>query len=152
MATDDGQREMERYLAHFNRASKRPSILFTPRTQPSWTPSVDVYETDSAIVVLLDLAGIDPDMTEVQADGHALIVRGERTPRHAGLAAGAERSYHALEIPYGRFERRLWLPSGADTSAASAAYRDGLLEITVPKTVPRKVKIATDEPSRGAGA
>src|SRR5690349_8347846 len=99
MAADDWQREMERYIAHFNRASKRPSILFTQRTQPSWTPSVDVYETNSAIVVVLDLAGVDANKTEVQADGNVLIVRGERAPRHAAEAAGAERNYHALEIP-----------------------------------------------------
>ena len=56
MATDDWQREMQRYLAHFNRAGKRPTILFSTTV---WSPAVDVYETDSAIVVLFDLAGVD---------------------------------------------------------------------------------------------
>ncbi len=56
---DDWQREMERYLAHFNRAGKRPTILFAHQAQPAvgWTPAVDMYETEQEIVVLLDLAG-----------------------------------------------------------------------------------------------
>src|SRR5204863_7401013 len=69
---DQWQREMQRYLAHFNRAGKRPTILFTHPAQPSpaWTPAMDMYETHDALVVLLDLAGVDADKTEVQAEPH----------------------------------------------------------------------------------
>ena len=67
MATDDWQREMQRYLAHFNRAGKRPTILFTQsKSTTVWSPAVDVYETDDAMVVLFDLAGVDAAQTEVQ--------------------------------------------------------------------------------------
>jgi HSP20 family protein len=54
----------------------------------------------------------------------------------------AQRSYHTLEIPYGRFERTMHLPPGIDTDAARASYRDGLLEITLPKRLPRQVPIS----------
>lgn len=140
MATDDWQREMQRYLAHFNRAGKRPTILFThTKSTTVWTPAVDVYETDEAIVVLFDLAGVDAAQTEVQAEPHLLIVRGVRSERHGPTA---QRTFHTLEIPYGRFERSLRLPDGTDTAAARASYRDGLLEITLPKRQPRQVPIA----------
>jgi HSP20 family protein len=141
MASDDLQREMERYLAHFRRAGKRPNVVSTHHAHATqtWSPSVDMYETDEAIVVLLDLAGVDATQTEVHAELHVLIVRGMRHERHV---SGTERTYHALEIPYGRFERVLRLPSGTDTSAAEATYRDGLLEITVPKRKPRQVPIS----------
>src|SRR5438094_9803697 len=139
---EDWQREMERYLAHFNRHGKRPTILFTQHVHPAWTPAIDMYETDSEIVVLLDLAGVDADKTEVQAEAHELIVRGVRRERHAAPPANGERSYHALEIPYGRFERTIRLPLDVDTESASANYRDGLLEITLPKRQPRQVPIA----------
>jgi len=144
MANDDQwQREMQRYLAHFNRAGKRPTILFSPNLQPSpvWTPAMDIYETDSALVVLLDLAGVDATRTEVHAEPHLLVVRGMRRERDSAGSTEEERSYHALEIPYGRFERRVGLPAGLDTSAARASYRDGLLEITLPKRVARQVPV-----------
>src|SRR6266849_1607886 len=128
---DDWQREMQRYLAHFHRAGKRPTILFTPHAQPSpvWTPALDMYETSDSIVVLLDLAGVDAEKTEAHAEPHVLTVRGVRRERHAPEGPDERRSYHALEIPYGRFERVVQLPPGVDTSAAHASYREGLLEI-----------------------
>jgi HSP20 family protein len=102
-----------------------------------------MYETDDAVVVLLELAGVDPNQTEISAEPHRLLVRGVRRERHA--AQGAARTYHALEIPYGRFERSLSLPPGLDTEAAAASYQDGLLEITLPKRAPAQVRIAVKE-------
>jgi HSP20 family protein len=150
MAHDDWQHEMQRYLAHFNRAGKRPTILFThqAQTSPVWTPALDMYETDDAIVVLLDLAGVEPDKTEVHAEPHLLTVRGIRRERHSPDHPDEQRSYHALEIPYGRFERTVHLPPGVDTSEARASYRDGLLEITLPKRLPRQVPITIEDQAR----
>ena len=140
---DEWQREMQRYLAHFNRAGKRPTIIFSPHPQPTsaWTPAMDMYETDDALVIVLDLAGVDADRTEVNAESHMLIVRGVRRERHSADRPDEQRSYHALEIPYGRFERSVRLPPGLDTAEARASYRDGLLEITLPKRMPRQVPI-----------
>ena len=155
MPIDDWQREMERYLAHFARTGKRPSVLFThtAHAAPSWTPAVDVYETDAALVVLLDLAGVDPERTEVHAEPYLLKVRGVRRERHfAGGESDESRTYHALEIPYGRFERTVRLPAGLDTDAAQASYRDGLLEITLPKRVPREVRINVDSGAERGGS
>jgi HSP20 family protein len=145
MATEDWQREMQRYLAHFNRAGKRPTVVFSNHAQPSpvWTPGMDMYETADALVVVLDLADVDAERTEVHAEPHLLVVRGVRHERAA--RADEQRSYHALEIPYGRFERSVRLPAGLDTSAAHANYREGLLEITVPKRLPRHVPITRDD-------
>jgi HSP20 family protein len=147
MANDDQwQREMERYLAHFKRAGKRPTILFTQHAHslPAWTPALDMYETDEAMVVRLDLAGVDPNQTEVHAEQHTLTLRGVRRERHPSDGHDEQRNYHMLEIPYGRFERVIPLPPGIDTEAAQANYRDGLLEITLPKRLPRQVPINVD--------
>jgi HSP20 family protein len=153
MAHDDQwQREMQRYLAHFNRASKRPTILFSQHSQPLpvWTPAMDMYETAEAVVILLDLAGVDASRTEVHAEPHMLVVRGMRRERHWAGNGDEQRSYHALEIPYGRFERSVRLPPGLDTASAQANYREGLLEITLPKRVARQVpiKVHDAEPAR----
>jgi HSP20 family protein len=148
MAHDDQwQREMQRYLAHFNRASKRPTILFSQHSQPLpvWTPAMDMYETAEAVVISLDLAGVDASQTEVHAEPHLLVVRGMRRERHAPGDAEEHRSYHALEIPYGRFERSVHLPAGLDTAAAQANYRDGLLQIALPKRLARQVPITVHD-------
>jgi HSP20 family protein len=150
MANDDWQEEMQRYLAHFKRAGKRPTILFTQQAQtsPLWTPALDMYETDEALVVVLDLAGVEPDKTEVHAEPHLLTVRGIRRERHSPEHPEEQRSYHALEIPYGRFERSVHLPPGVDTAEARASYRDGLLEITLRKRLPRQVPITIEDQAR----
>jgi HSP20 family protein len=148
MAIDEQwQREMQRYLAHFNRAGKRPTIVFSQHPQPSpvWTPAMDVYETVDALVIVLDLAGVDAEHTEVRAEPHLLVVRGMRRERHARERPDEQRSYLALEIPYGRFERSVRLPAGLDTSAARASYREGLLEITLPKRVAHQVPISVED-------
>ena len=147
MAKDDEwQREMERYLAHFRRAGKRPTIIFTHHAAPSpvWTPALDMYETAEAIVVLFDVAGVQAEQTEVHAEPHTLTIRGVRRERYGTDRADEQRNYHALEIPYGRFERKVNLPPGVDTAAAHASYRDGLLEITLPKRLPRQVPIVAE--------
>jgi HSP20 family protein len=148
MAIDEQwQREMQRYLAHFNRAGKRPTIVFSQHAQPSpvWAPAMDVYETVDSLVIVLDLAGVDAEHTEVRAEPHRLVVRGMRRERHAAERPDEQRSYLALEIPYGRFERSVRLPAGLDTSAARANYREGLLEITLPKRVARQVPISVED-------
>ena len=144
---DDWPREMERYLAHFARSGKRPTILFSQHAQatPTWTPAVDVYETDAAVVVVLEVAGVNPEHTEVRVEPHRLVVRGVRRERHAQPGVDEHRTYHALEVPYGRFERILPLPAGVDSTESRASYRDGLLEITLPKRRAHQVRIATSE-------
>jgi HSP20 family protein len=136
------QREMQRYLAHFHRAGKRPTILFNqPLPSPGWTPAMDMYETSEALVIVLDLAGVEADRTEVHAEPHLLVVRGVRRERRSPGRSDEQRSYHALEIPYGRFERNVQLPPGLDTAEARASYHEGLLEITLPKRLAHQVPI-----------
>jgi HSP20 family protein len=135
--------DWERYLAHFGRSGKRPTILFThtPSVTAGWAPSLDMFETDDAVVVVLDLAGVDPEHTEVQAEPNRLTIRGIRRPRPI---TDERCAYHTLEIPYGRFERTLRVPPGIDPDAAQAHYRDGLLQITLPKTKPHEVRISSE--------
>jgi HSP20 family protein len=151
---DELQRQMERYLAHFNRAGKRATILFTPSVQPTpaWSPALDMYETQDSIVVLLDLAGVDAERTEVHTQPHMLTIRGVRRERHGHYAPNEQRNYDALEIPYGRFERTVRLPAGIDTDAGHASYRDGLLEITLPKCAPSQIPIRIVDPVHADGA
>jgi HSP20 family molecular chaperone IbpA len=79
------------------------------RGAPCWEPPVDLYETGRDLKLLVALPGVAPQQVQVVlAPGGLIIVRGERP-----LPADSRRaSIHRLEIPYGRFERRIALPAG----------------------------------------
>jgi HSP20 family protein len=79
----------------------------SPTQRPSWEPPVDVFETERELWILVALPGVERDHVEVIVDDGTLIVAGERRiPAEVRAAA-----LHRLEVPYGRFERRIALPS-----------------------------------------
>ena len=76
---------------------------------PCWEPPVDLYESGDGLSLLVALPGVTPQQLEVVLASNLIIVRGERS-----LPANSRRAaIHRLEIPYGRFERRIALPAGA---------------------------------------
>lgn len=84
----------------------RPTVMDV-KQQPTWEPPVDVYETSYEFKIMIALPGVAPEhLTVVLEDDH-LIVNGQRH-----LPASAESQIWRLEIPYGRFERRIELPEG----------------------------------------
>ena len=76
---------------------------------PCWEPPVDMYENERELGLLIALPGVAPGRFEVALEQQLIVVRGER-PFGASIAAAA---ILRLEIPYGRFERRIQLPSGS---------------------------------------
>jgi len=88
---------------------RRFFTLDGPQAVPCWEPAVDVYQNDEVLRLLVALPGVSPRQVEVALDDAGLLVRGERPmPALASRAA-----IHRLEIPYGRFERRIPLPAGS---------------------------------------
>lgn len=119
-------REMERLLDHYA-GSKPPSVLFAKR---GFEPAVDVYETDDAVVIVAELAGVDCERIDVALHQQVLSIRGERI----APGSGRKRSYSQMEINSGPFERVIRLPIAVDSDGATARYADGMLEITLPKS------------------
>jgi len=76
---------------------------------PVWEPPVDLFETSGGLAMIVAMPGAEPDSVEVSLEGSHLVVRAHR-PLPAAARAGA---MHRLEIPHGRFERRLPLPPGS---------------------------------------
>lgn len=141
---DELQREMERFFDHVQRG-KRPRVVFS---EQAWSPPVDVYEADGQLIVLADLAGVAKERIEIEVENGQLHLRGERRLQHRG----DERTVHSLEVPYGAFERRIPLPFPVESSRAEATYRDGFLEIVLPRVEPReprRVPIRTTPPQAG---
>lgn len=95
----------------------------------NWEPPVDILETDSEVLVLVALPGVNPDRVEAAIDGGNLIVIGTRL-----LPAALQRAViHRLELPQGRFERRVRLPAGRYSAIRRSAI-DGCLLITLEKS------------------
>ena len=86
--------------------------------EPSWEPPMDIIETDHEILILVALPGVDPEEVEAALDGATLVISGRRTLPEELRSARILR----LELPQGRFERRIALPVGRYTISRFAAH------------------------------
>lgn len=91
---------------------------------PAWEPPVDVFETDNELCIVTALPGVAPGDVRIVAENGALIVSGQRSlpdeSRHGHI--------HRVEIPHGRFERRITLPPGR-YEVGQRSLRDGCLTL-----------------------
>ncbi len=99
---------------------------------PFMEPPVDVYQTETDVVVQMEIAGILDEEVELAVEGRTLIIRGERKP----LPGHPRRVYSQMEIADGPFQRQLHLPADVNPEAAKAVYKCGILEIVLPKATP----------------
>ncbi|MEN3326359.1 MAG: hypothetical protein V7638_1166 [Acidobacteriota bacterium] len=97
-----------------------------------WTPASDIYETDSGYMIALDLPGIDREALEIDIDDNRLVVKGTR--------AIAEYRQHRTERPRGKFLRTYSVPGSVEQGKIAAEYRDGVLQISLPKRNEQKGK------------
>src|SRR5580693_82854 len=114
------------------RADRLHRELFRPVRSaarlPTWEPPVDILETGREVLVLVALPGVDPDQVEVAIEGGDLVVAGTRVlPSELRTAV-----IHRLELPQGRFARRVRLPPGRYGAVRRAAAA-GCLVITLQK-------------------
>jgi HSP20 family protein len=131
------QDEMNRMFNQFFRGGAGEEGSWGPST---WTPPVDIYETDDALILTADLPGVSKDEVSIEVHNNTLILRGER--KHD--AAVREDSYHRMERAYGPFQRAFVLPTMVDQKHVQATYKDGVLELRLPKSEaakPRRIAI-----------
>ncbi len=102
---------------------------------PPWRPPTDVYETEAAIVVRVEVAGMKEEDFNIELDGRYLLVRGARPD------IPERRAYHQMEIRFGEFGVEVELPAAILTERVEAVYQDGFLRITLPKETPHKLNI-----------
>ncbi len=114
-----------------------------PVTEGTWTPRVDVYDKDGALVVRAEIPGVDPADIDVTVEGGTLTISGTRRLE----TETEEKGFHRKEIFEGSFTRKIVLPEGTDPEAVNAQAKDGMLEVSVPKrpeVLPHKVTIAIE--------
>jgi HSP20 family protein len=102
----------------------------------TWLPALDVWESETEIVLALDLPGIPQESVAIEVDDGVLTVAGERERK---TEQTADRFYR-YERRFGAFSRSVTLPQGVDESKIQAEFKDGVLEIHVPKPEERKPK------------
>ena len=107
----------------------------------AWAPAVDILEKDNEIVLRADLPGIDPKDVDIQVQNGTLTLRGERKFE----SDVKEDNFRRVERVYGSFVRSFSLPQTVDSEHVAAEYKNGVLEVTLPKrpeAKPRQIKVA----------
>lgn len=130
--------DMDRLFSSFASSSERGSEQglqrgsqrgLQPLTRGLWAPQVEVFERGSNVVVRAELPGLSREDVDVEVEDDMLVIRGERhndvEDEHDG--------YYRSERSYGSFYRALPLPEGVEASACNAMFKDGVLEVTLPK-------------------
>ena len=97
-----------------------------------WYPAADVWENDRAYTVAVDLPGIDRAKLDISVDDNRLTIRGER--------GGQEATRHRGECPRGKFLRTFSVPAAVDQNNIRADYKDGVLQVHLPKQPERKAQ------------
>jgi HSP20 family protein len=111
------------------------------RVSQSWVPALDVYETENEVVYSFDLPGIPEDKITIEVSDGTLTVSAEREQ----VDEVEEDRYYRFERRFGTFSRAVGLPQSVKEDQISAAYRDGVLEVRVPKPEekkPRKIALS----------
>jgi HSP20 family protein len=96
-----------------------------------WTPPSDIYETESGYLIAMDLPGIDREALQIDIDENRLIVKGTRE---------IAESKHRTERPRGKFLRTFSVPVSVDQAKIGAEYKDGVLQIRLPRRTEQKPK------------
>ncbi len=100
-----------------------------------WSPPTDEYETESAYVVRVEIAGMREDDFEVVVENNMLIITGSR-PDYP-----ERRAYYQMEIRFGKFATAIGLPGPVNVDEARAEYKDGFLIVVLPKINPSQIKV-----------
>jgi HSP20 family protein len=102
----------------------------------TWSPLVDIHEEKDTIVVKAELPGIKKEDISIEVKNNVLTLSGERKQEKETK----KENYHRIERAYGKFSRSFTLPNTITADKVKASYKDGILEITLPKTEESKPK------------
>jgi HSP20 family protein len=108
----------------------------SPRWERALEPAVEVSDTKEAVIVKAQVPGMSKDDVHVDISDHELILKGERKEEEKK----EEKNYYRQEFRYGAFSRIIPLPTTVQADKAQARMKDGVLEITIPKSEEAKVK------------
>ncbi len=103
-------------------------------------PSLEIREDENQFTLNIDVPGIDKKNIDISVTGNTLTVKGERSEE----TKKTEKGYYYSERSYGSFQRSVQLPSEVDSEKIAANYKDGVLEVVIPKSEkskPKQIKV-----------
>lgn len=108
-----------------------------------WSPSVDISETDTAYLIKGEIPGVNKEDVRISIEDKMLTMRGERKQEKEEK----NKKFHRIERSYGSFMRSFRMPDDVDEANIKAEFKDGLLNITLPKSEKAKAKAKAIEVS-----
>lgn len=126
------QDRMNRLFEDATQRRKQSGEVGDDFERADWTPVADIYETDSGYTIAIDLPGIKRDAIEIDMGDNRLIVKGARV-------IDDSRSRRS-ERPRGKFLRSFSVPASIDQNKIGAEYKDGVLQIRLPKRAEQKAQ------------
>jgi len=124
----------DRMSRHFGAMS--PQVVGDETTWGAWAPAVDIFEKEECLVLKAELPGMREKDIDVHVENGVLTLHGERM-REEGVT---NESYHRAERFCGTFTRTFALPTTVDVPKIRASYKDGVLELVLPKAEAAKAK------------
>jgi HSP20 family protein len=109
-------------------------------SQGAWVPPVDIYETPESLVLKAELPGIGRENINIEVKDSTLTLKGEKKFEKDV----SDENYRRVERTYGAFQRAFTLPSTIQQDKVKAKFKDGILEITLPKmeeAKPKQIKV-----------
>jgi len=134
----DPLREIEELLDRYNRRKSVENGNDKTFEVGDWVPFVDVHETGDVFNLKAELPGVRKEDVSVSVDNGVLIIRGEKK------TAKEDKKAHRFECAYGSFVRSFILPQSIKAEKVVAEYKDGVLNMTIPKaeeTKPKQIEV-----------
>ena len=139
----DPFRDLETIQNEMNKLFDSSLVRFGDRNagllDGAWSPAIDVYDSKDNVMVKADIPGMSKDEIDVSVRNDTLMIKGEK--KHEKETN--EKDYVKTERFYGAFNRALRLPSEVDASRVEATYKNGVLELILPKKEESKPKQIT---------
>jgi HSP20 family protein len=126
------QREMNRMFDNFFDSSDRGEDY----ALTTWSPAVDIAEHDDQYIVKMELPGVSKEEVKITLESNILTIRGEKKQEKETK----KENYHRVERSYGSFQRSFTLPTTVKSDRIDAAFKDGILSISLPKAEEAKPK------------
>jgi len=130
--------DLEKYFDTFfrNPFSQMAAPMMAPGKLSALSPSVDIFDDGNDIVVKAEVPGISKDDLDISINKNQLTISGEKKQE----SKVEEKDYHRIERSYGSFSRSFRLPDGVNVDKAKAEFKDGVLEIRMPRSGKSKAK------------
>jgi len=126
--------ELHRFFEDF--FGERLPVRRSSEESPAWIPRVDIAETDDEIIVRADIPGMEKDEIKVTLSDNILTISGEKK-----IERDEKReNYHRVERVFGSFSRSFYIPTNVEADKIKASYKNGVLEVVLPKKESAKPK------------